>query len=280
MIIQINKLKIKYQNVDKINYAINQILINFLKIDMLHLYLAEYKVSFFQYVKIFRMIKQFLKGKPLAYILKNIWILENNFYLNRHVLIPRPETEELILDSIQEINKYFGLNKSKIIIDLCTGSLVIGASLYSKLEKCNIMASDISKQALKVAKINNKLIAKNEINLIKSDLLKYYIKNNIKCDVLISNPPYVNYAKKDFIYNYEPKKAIFAKKQGLFFYEKIIQNLQIVCNKKSLVIFEIGYNQKNSIEKLIKMYLPNQTYLFKQDLNGKWRFLYIYCKFS
>ncbi len=277
-IIKIQNLKKKYNNINNINFVINKIIIYTTKTSIEKIYTNDYKVNCFQYLMIIFKLKKFLSKKPLSQVLKNIDILNLNFYVNKNVLTPRFETEELIYNSIYEINNFFTNSKDKkIIFDIGTGSLVIAACFWKYLKKTIIWASDISKKALKVAKINNKKLANNKIKIIKSNVLDFYLKNNLKCNVLVSNPPYVskNYELDEYTKN-DPKISLFAENNGLFFYQKILKDCKKVLLNKSIIIFEFGYNQKDEIEKIIKENLPNQKFIFKKDINNKWRFVYIY----
>lgn len=221
-------------------------------------------------IKIIKLKISLLKSKhvPLQYIVGNVNFYGYTYKINKNVLIPRFETEELVDNTIKYIESKF--NKKVSILDLCTGSGCIGITLKKELDS-NVTLSDISKKALKIAEYN--AIGEN-INIIHSDIL-----DNIKdtYDVIISNPPYIRYDEKimDIVKNNEPNIALYAKNNGLYFYEEILKNCKKVLNKDFLIAFEIGYKQKEDIIKLANKYLNNITIESKSDLQGKDRMLFI-----
>ncbi|ENY68697.1 Modification methylase HEMK [Metamycoplasma auris 15026] len=173
-----------------------------------------------------------------------------------NVLIPRYETEEVIIRS------YAYLNKNSNVLDLCCGSGFIGLAIAKNIG-CNVTLSDISLAAIKQTKLNMKINNLKSCKVIKSNLFK---KIKEKYDLIISNPPYLN--KKDSFPNslrFEPKKALYAKNDGLFFYKKIIANAINFLNEKGHLIFEIDLNAKNWLEKNY----PNA--IFEKDINKKYR---------
>lgn len=215
-------------------------------------------------------IKRLEQGEPIQYIIGNVNFYGNIIDVNKDVLIPRFETEELVEKTIFKIkNKY---DKKINILDLCTGSGCIAITLKKELA-CTVIASDISKEALEVAKIN---ALKNEvdINFIESDLFENI---NDKFDVIISNPPYISYNEEidELVYNNEPHLALFALNDGLYFYEEILKNISRYLNEKFIIAFEIGYKQADKITLLVHQYLKNVNISIEKDLQGRDRFLFI-----
>ena len=209
------------------------------------------------------------KKIPLQYIVGNVDFYGYTYKVNKNVLIPRFETEELVENAINIIKEKF--NKPVSIIDVGTGSGCIGITLKQIIKDSKVTLTDISSKALKVAKFNKKNL---DIKIIKTDML-----NNIKdkYDVLISNPPYISYNEKidDIVKNNEPPIALYAKDDGLYYYEEILKNCKKILNKEYLIAFEIGYTQKESITKLINKYLTNVNIITKKDLQGKDRMIFI-----
>ena len=163
-------------------------------------------------------IERLQNGEPVQYIVGNVNFYGNEIKVNKNVLIPRFETEELVEYTISYIKKMF---KEKInIIDLGTGSGCIAITLKKKINS-NVSAIDISKEALEVAKENAKK-NKVEIDFIQNDMLDN-ISN--KFDVIISNPPYIskNEEIQDIVRKNEPSLALYADNEGLYYYEKIIK---------------------------------------------------------
>lgn len=220
--------------------------------------------------KIIKKYKKLIKSDlPVQYLLNQANFLGYDFYVNKDVLIPRCETEELVLFTNELITKYF---KEKIdIIDIGTGSGIIAISLKKLNKNSNVTAVDISKKALKVAK-KNSINLDTYINFVKSDMLKNVYG---KYDVLISNPPYIDYDSKEIsekVLKYEPHLALFG---GLKYYEEILKNAKKNLNERSILAFEIGYNQKEDINNLVKKYFRNSKVINKKDLNGYDRYIYI-----
>ncbi len=181
---------------------------------------------------------------PLQYILKAQWFMDLLFTVSEDVLIPRSDTENLVVEVIEKIKE----NKYKSCLDLCTGSGAIGISI-KKYTQASVMLSDISDKALAIAKEN---ASKNDVNvkIIKSDLFKNIEE---KFDVIVSNPPYIpsediKGLQKEVLF--EPHIALDGGVSGYDFYEEIINNANDYLNDKGLLAVEIGYNQGNYIKSL------------------------------
>ncbi len=215
-------------------------------------------------------IERLQNGEPVQYIVGNVNFYGNEIKVNKNVLIPRFETEELVEYTISYIKKMF---KEKInIIDLGTGSGCIAITLKKKINS-NVSAIDISKEALEVARENAKK-NKVEINFIQNDML-----DNIsdKFDVIISNPPYIskNEEIQDIVRKNEPSLALYADNEGLYYYEKIIKQAKKNLKEKFIIAFEIGYMQGDKIKKLAEQNYPKAEVVLKKDLQGKDRFIFI-----
>lgn len=222
-------------------------------------------------------IERVIKGEPYQYVINKAKFLDNTFYVDSNVLIPRLETEELVETLVKEIKNRFS-NEKINILDVGTGSGCIAISLQKRLENARVFASDISLEAIKVAK-KNATILNSDITFLIGDMLKPIIKENIKLDVLISNPPYIENKSEvdESVLNFEPHLALFAE-HGVDFYEIILKDIYKVMNKEGIVAFEFNYDQKDRIESLIKKYVPNGDYLFYRDFNDKWRYVIISIK--
>ena len=162
-------------------------------------------------------IKALEEGKPIQYVLGNVNFYGNTFYVNENVLIPRFETEELVEKTTNYINKYF--TNPVDIIDLGTGSGVIGLTLEKKVSTNSVDLIDISKEALEVTKKNCELL-NSKANLILSDMLENIPTDN-KYDIIISNPPYIKDDEEieDIVKNNEPHQALYGGVDGLDFYK-------------------------------------------------------------
>lgn len=213
-------------------------------------------------------MKKLSKHYPVQYLIGYVDFYNTKINVNKNVLIPRFETELLVEKSINFIKK----KNYKSVIDLCTGSGAIAIALKKNLD-INIDACDISTKALKLAK-NNAQENSVDINFYKLNVLKNYPKN--KYDCLISNPPYVNkteYTSPET--KYEPKIALYAKNNGLIFYEKILKKAHNYLNKKGSIIFEIGASQSNDITNIVKTYYPKAKITVEKDYNNFERFMFI-----
>ena len=217
-------------------------------------------------------INRLKAGGPVQYIVGNVDFYGYNLKVDKSVLIPRRETEELVEEVIKRVKMF----NNPTIIDVATGSGAIAISLSKELNT-HIYASDISSDALKVANINA-LNNEANITLLQGDMLKPYINNNIKVDVLVSNPPYIRYDEEieDIVKNNEPSIALYADNNGLEFYEKILKDCKQVLNNKYLLAFEIGCDQANDIAYLVNKYLGDVKVEVKKDLSNKDRMLFVY----
>lgn len=214
--------------------------------------------------------KKLNKQIPIQQVLKKAYFYNREFYITKNVLIPRPETEELVNQTIKLINN----SKKQIkILDIGTGSGVIAITLEKELKNTKITATDISKKALNVAKKNQKIHNTN----IKFKKTNLYQGIKDKFDVIISNPPYIDKTSKTVekqVKQNEPHLALFAKENGLFYYKEIIKNIKQIINENHIIAFEIGENQGNKIKEIIKKELPQDKIIIKKDHNNYDRYIF------
>lgn len=215
-------------------------------------------------------LKRLEKGEPVQYIVGNVDFYGCNIKVNKNVLIPRFETEELVDYSIKYIEKNF---ENPDILEIGTGSGCISIALKKSLSKSNIFATDISKDAINVAKINAK---DNNVD-IKFINTNIYQGIDKKFDVIISNPPYIakNEEIMDIVYNNEPHIALFADNNGLYFYEEILKNSSKILKDKFLICLEIGMTQAQNIINIANKYLDKINIIVKKDMQGRDRFIFI-----
>lgn len=223
--------------------------------------------------KLYKSSLEALKeNKPIQYVIGNVNFYGIKFIVNKNVLIPRFETEELV-EQVVEYTK--DLNKDKIkILDLGCGSGAIGLTLKSILKDSEVTLTDISKDALEVAKLNA-----NNLNLdvtfIESDWF-----SNIeleKYDIIVSNPPYIktNEEIEEIVKNNEPSLALYGGVDGLDCYKKILANIKPYLNDKFLIAFEIGETQKEALYNIINSYLQDVEITCKKDLYGRNRMIFV-----
>ena len=212
------------------------------------------------------------EGKPLQYVLGKVNFYGQEYIINENVLIPRFETEELVEATIEYINKYF--TNPVDIIDLGTGSGVIGLSLEQKVSTKSVDLIDISKEALEVTKKNCANL-NSKANIIENDMLNNITK---RYDIIISNPPYIKDDEniEDIVKNNEPNIALYGGIDGLDYYDKILSSVSNNMKDKCLIAFEIGYEQANDIISLINKYLENVKIEVKKDLSEKDRMIFIF----
>lgn len=224
----------------------------------------------------FEKLDEIIAGKPIQYALNLASFLDFDLYVDERVLIPRPETEGLVL-LVKDIITSNKLNKD-VIADVCTGSSCIALYLKGVFPESKIYATDLSKEALEVAKMNDEKFEGNLI-FLRGDKLKPLIKERAKLDFLISNPPYVE-NKKDIeekVKKYEPMKAVYCRK-GEKFYQNYFKNYKKVMKKRFMMAFEINYDQEDILTKLIEKYFKDEKYLrykFYKDIYNLNRYLII-----
>ena len=211
-------------------------------------------------------------GEPLQYVIGNVNFFGNTFYINKNVLIPRFETEELVENTINYAKKFF--TEPVDIIDLGCGSGVIGLTLEQKLSTNSVDLVDISLKALEVTHKNCEKLS-SKANLIHSDMFENIEK---KYDIIISNPPYIKTTEEieEIVKNNEPHLALYAGEDGLDCYRNILNDINKHMKERCLVAFEIGMTQANEIIEIVKEKIPNATVEVKKDLSEKDRMLFIF----
>ena len=209
-------------------------------------------------------------GYPIQYLIGYVDFYGYKINVNEDVLIPRYETEYL-LEKVINISKKIFSDKINIL-DIGTGSGAISIVLKNELNS-NVTACDISKKALNVA-INNAKINNSSINFIKSDI---FSNVNDKFDIIISNPPYISSDEviMDSVKKYEPNLALYAPKDGLYFYEEILKDARKYLNDKFIIAFEIGWWQGNLICDIAKRYFSDSVIRIEKDLTDRDRYLFI-----
>ena len=208
------------------------------------------------------------KNEPVQYVLGKTAFMDLEFKVNSSVLIPRPETEELVRLMLKE-----DLD-GKEILDIGTGSGCIAITLAKNLPNAKVSAIDISEEALEVARENAKL-NNVDIDFINADIFDY--KSEKKYDVIVSNPPYVRESEKSLmkrnVVEYEPELALFVTDHNPLLYYKVILNFsKISLNKNGKIYFEINENHSNKLNNLLENY-DYRLIDFKLDFLNKNRFL-------
>ena len=231
-----------------------RILINKSAISNKKIFLSNFNIDDINLKKFNFYFKRRINREPISKIFNNKSFWKYDFFVNNHVLDPRPETEIII----EKVLEYFPeKDKPYKILDMCTGSGCLAISLSKEYKKSIVTATDISKEAIKVAKFNaKKLNCMHSINFITCDLFN----KKTTFDIIVSNPPYLSeyqYQKTSpEIKIYEPKIALLASHSGFEYYLKIANILPNLLTKKSFAFLEIGSSQAKkalNIFKLVKI---------------------------
>ena len=208
------------------------------------------KINQDEFILYKKLIKRRKLGEPIAYILNKKEFWKNTFFVDQNVLIPRPDTEVII----EEILKLISKDEKKFILDIGTGSGCIIISIANERPKLNCTAIDISKKALKVAKINAKIHhIKNRIKFYNSSVDNFF---KGKYDLIVSNPPYISnfkikYLEKDIV-GYEPLVSLKGGPDGSSILNKVIKRSSSLIKIGGKLVLEIGYDQKYKIMNLLK----------------------------
>lgn len=221
-------------------------------------------------------IHEMEQGKPLSYVLGYESFFGYDFIVNEDVLIPRPETEELVGLVLGLFDEHFGNREHVNVFDVATGSGAIGITLNLEEPKMDVIASDISQKAIDVALKNNEKLGAR-VNFIVGDMLEPFIDRDLHCDICVCNPPYIpsEETMEHSVVDYEPHVALFGGSDGLKFYREVFEKADQVLNPKAFLAFEMGYDQGESLSKLAREYFPDATIKVHKDMSGKDRMLTI-----
>lgn len=261
------------QEIDIIFYALAE---NYLHLNksILKLSLDELKdENDLKYFLFLNALFQLKEGIPYQYVLGSTIFFGCEVLVNKNVLIPRPETEELVEWILKDINNK---NQKLQIIDLCSGSGCISIALAKNLPNSQIEGIDLSEKALELSQ-KNSVLNKVSVNYIQTNLLdSEKINTNKKYDIIVSNPPYIkNSEKRDMderVYKFEPNEALFVTDENpLIFYKEIIKFSMMNLNEKGKIYIEINQNLSEETQELFLKYF---TFVeLKKDLSGNYRMI-------
>jgi release factor glutamine methyltransferase len=222
-------------------------------------------------------MERILKQEPMAHVLGYSWFYGYKFIVNENVLIPRYETEELCANVLGEMDRYFGDQERIECADVGTGSGAIAITLCKEEPKVHMTATDISEEALVTARQN---AANNDaqIAFLTGDMVKPLIAAGVKLDVLVCNPPYIPQEEKmeKSVVDFEPHVALFGGEDGLKFYREVFSDCTEVLKDRAFMAFEMGWDQRERMSKLVEEKLPGWRYEIRKDINGKDRMLFVY----
>lgn len=215
------------------------------------------------------------KKIPIQHIIGYSYFYGYKMKVSDKVLIPRPETEELVSYVLQTYDEVFA-GKEVDVVDIGTGSGAIAITLAKEESKFKVIATDISNEALEVAK-ENAVNNKADVVFLQGDMLAPLIERKLKFDILVSNPPYIpdDEYVEDIVKNNEPSVALFGGSDGMHFYNIILSNAKKILKEKNIILFEHSYSKGKEMLYLSQKYFPNANIEVIKDLNGKDRFTII-----
>lgn len=207
-------------------------------------------------------IKRLTVGTPLAHVTGFQEFYERKFQVSSDVLVPRPETEELVQKVLEHAN-------DGTVVDIGTGSGCIAITLAVEGQFTDVYAVDISSSALEIA-VQNKEVHHADVTFFEGDLLKPLLDRQLKIDVLVSNPPYIAQHERSLmttsVLGYDPELALFAEDDGLALYKRMINQLPEVMNNDGFIFFEIGHAQGSRLKQYIEERYNVNVHV-EQDIN-------------
>ncbi|MGI2327741.1 peptide chain release factor N(5)-glutamine methyltransferase [Planococcus sp. YIM B11945] len=232
------------------------------------------EISEDMYERFWNKILKHAAGTPVQHLTGVEEFYGRTFHVNENVLIPRPETEELIEETLQLIKRYI-TSPTPSIADIGTGSGIIAATMKCEMPKAIVTATDISPDALKVAKENTQRLGA-DIAFKQGDLAEPLYDQT--WDVILSNPPYIAHSEApelaDSVRDFEPHLALFAENEGLALYEKLAQQLPDLLKKPGIIGLEIGHTQGRAVEAMLKAAFPEAKVYVKKDINNNDRMVF------
>ncbi|MBO9130087.1 peptide chain release factor N(5)-glutamine methyltransferase [Bacillus sp. 165] len=223
-----------------------------------------------------KLVKQHGEGIPLQYVIGYEYFYGRKFHVDAEVLIPRPETEELLAGVLDRIQNKYG-EQSITVADIGTGSGAIAITLALENPKLNVYTVDIAATSIEVARENAKNL-EAQVTFLHGDLLQPFITEGITLDVVVSNPPYIPIEDwselSSIVKDYEPKRALVGGEDGLDFYRRFMEELPQVLKPNAIVAFEVGVGQGEIVKHMLQAAFPLAAVEVVFDINGKDRMVF------
>ncbi|MCK6259231.1 peptide chain release factor N(5)-glutamine methyltransferase [Fictibacillus sp. KIGAM418] len=213
-------------------------------------------------------------GVPVQYIIGFEEFYGRRFSVNKEVLIPRPETEELVYEVLQRSMMRFPGIEEIQTVDVGTGSGAIAITLALENSRFSVTTIDIAEESLEVAKKNAENLEAS-VRFIHGDLLQPLIKGGEKADIVVSNPPYIPDREimelETIVKDQEPFRALSGGEDGYVFYRRFMEELPLVLNKQSIVAFEVGHDQGQTVAEMLRVTFPGSVVSVVKDISQKER---------
>jgi release factor glutamine methyltransferase len=230
-----------------------------------------------KYEELEAAVERHVDGEPVQYITGREDFYGRTFSVNEEVLIPRPETEELVEHMLTLISEHFSGEEKVAVADIGTGSGAISVTMALENKDLKVYTVDIAKESIEVARGNARKLGA-DVEFLHGDLLKPFIDKGIELDVVVSNPPYIpdrEIAVLDTIVkDREPMRALSGGEDGYDFYRRFMEELPLVLKERALVGFEVGAGQGATVASMLKDTFREAQVYVKYDISGKDRMVF------
>ncbi|GGB40378.1 peptide chain release factor N(5)-glutamine methyltransferase [Fictibacillus barbaricus] len=222
-------------------------------------------------------VERHVEGEPVQYITGKEEFYGRTFSVNKEVLIPRPETEELVEHTLALISEHFGDDETVSVADIGTGSGAISVTMALEDDRLQVYTVDIAEESIEVAKGNAERLGA-EVEFILGDLLQPFMEMHMKLDVVVSNPPYIPDHEIEvldtIVKDREPMRALSGGEDGYVFYRRFMEELPLVLKEKAIVGFEVGAGQGETVGAMLRITFPGSEVYVKEDISGKDRMVF------
>jgi len=222
-------------------------------------------------------MEKVVSGVPVQHIMGYEEFYGRKFLVNEEVLIPRPETEELVQGLLARMGRLYPATDVIKIVDVGTGSGAISVTLALESNRLDVMTVDIAKASIDVAQENAARLGA-KVRFIEGDLLGPLIEEEKKVDVVVSNPPYIPEddieTLSTVVKDHEPLRALVGGQDGLDFYRRFMKEIPLVLKERGIVAFEVGVGQGEAVAQMLRDAFPGAKVEVVNDINGKDRMVF------